>query len=495
MTAITAGTRTARARRASVARPISPVTLLTVYLVLLMAIPQALQFAPLGGVGQPSTMLALALFVLYLPAWLHPASVLDRHRQPVRLTGVLWLFMTLASYVAANQHTLPALELNGADRGLISAAGWLGILLLAADGIDTMNRLQTLIRRVVFGATAMAALGMTQFFTGLNATKYIVIPGLSSQQPFTDLLGRDSFNRPSATAAHPLEFAAVLAVALPLAVHQARYAPPGRLRRRRWLQVAVIAATLPMTVSRTAILGLVAGGIVVLCTWPKRDRRLAYLVSLGAAVVMEGLVHGLLGTIKGLFLGIGSDSSAQERTGAFTHAAPLIASHPWLGQGFGTFLPQNLFYTDDQYLNSLIQTGVIGLLALIGLFLTAWATARRVRRLTADEQTRHLAQCLAASIAVAAVSFATFDALSYEIFTGLTFLLIGCIGALWRLTSSDVAAGRLAPGVPDDRNSARRAGHPGTAGQQHLLAELLQPGDLALPEPDLGDPAAGARTE
>jgi O-antigen ligase len=431
MTAITVGTR---AGAASYGRVISPVTLLTFYLFLLMAIPQALQFAPLGGVGQPSTMLALALFALYLLAWLHPASALARGRQPARLVGMLWLCVILASYVSDN---LSALEVNGADRGLISVAGWLGILLLTADGIDTMDRLRTIISRIVFGVTAMAALGMTQYFTGLNAAKYIVIPGLSSQQPFTDLLGRDSLNRPSATAAHPLEFAGVLAVA-----------QPGWQRRRRWLQVALIGTTLPMTVSRTAIVGLIVGGIVVLSTWPKRDRRLAYVVTLGASVVMEGLVHGLLGTLKSLFLGIGSDSSAQERTGAFTHAAPLLASHPWLGQGFGTFLPQVLFYTDDQYLNSLIQIGVVGLLAMLMLFVTGWATARGTRRLTADPETRHLAQCLAASVAAAAVTFATFDALSYEIMAGLTFMVVGCTGALWRLTRDDVATGRLAPGGP-----------------------------------------------
>ena len=67
----------ARSRRFDV------VTLLTVYLVLLMGIPQALQFAPLGGVGQPSTVLAVILVGIYVLAWLHPASPLYRGRQPI----------------------------------------------------------------------------------------------------------------------------------------------------------------------------------------------------------------------------------------------------------------------------------------------------------------------------------------------------------------------------------------------------------------------------
>ena len=113
---------------------------------------------------------------------------------------------------------------------------------MAADAIDSLERLRTLFRRLVFGATAMATLGIVQFFTGLNAAKYIIIPGLTQQQAYTDVQVRDDFNRPSATAIHPLEFGFVLALILPLAIHQARYAPPGR-RLRRWLQVAAIAST------------------------------------------------------------------------------------------------------------------------------------------------------------------------------------------------------------------------------------------------------------
>jgi O-antigen ligase len=240
---------------------------------------------------------------------------------------------------------------------------------------------------------------------------------------------------------------------LPLAIHQARHAPPG-LRRRRWLQVALIGATLPMTVSRTAIVGLLVGGIVVVCSWPKRDRRLAYLVSLCSALVMEAVIPGLLGTLRGLFLGIGTDASAKERTAAFNLAGPLISHHFWLGKGFGTLLPQIYFFTDDQYLNTLVEIGAIGLLALLTLFVAGWSVARSVRRMTTDEESRHLAQCLAASIAVAAATYATFDALGFEIAAGLTFLLLGVIGALWRLTRDPPAQDAL--GAVSDAPAAAR---------------------------------------
>ena len=441
------------------------VTLLTVYLVLLMAIPAVLVFAPLGGAGGPATVFAAVLFVFYLVTWLRPVPGPvpgpARSPQPVRLAVILFACVILASYVSANRHTLPTLEKNGADRGLISLAGWLGVLLIAADGIDSMDRLRTLVRRVVFGATAMAVLGMTQFFTGLDATKYIKIPGLVALAPFTDVLSRADFNRPAATATHPIEFGAVLAMSLPLAIHQARFAPPGS-RFRRWTQVGLIGMTLPMTVSRSAILGFAVCMIVILPTWPKWDRRVAYVAMLVGLVALFATVHGLSGTIFGLFSNISSDNSTASRTGALSAAGPYVTQHPWFGHGFGTFLPQTYFFTDDQYVNTIIETGVIGLLALLGLFATGWLTARSARRTSVVPEHRDLAQSLAASVAVAAVAFATFDALSFPIAAGLTFLVIGCAGALRRLVRERdpaVDPGLLVSGSEaDDRVSATGTG-------------------------------------
>ena len=97
-------------------------------------------------------------------------------------------------------------------------------MLLAADGIESWDQLQVLLRRLVACVSAIAAIGIAQFATGFNLADYVVIPGLTRQVAFVDLLTRDGINRPSATTAQPLEFAAVLALTLPLALHQARFA-------------------------------------------------------------------------------------------------------------------------------------------------------------------------------------------------------------------------------------------------------------------------------
>ena len=494
------------------------VSLLTFYVFLLMAIPSALVFPPFGGAGSPSTILGAGFFVWYLMSRLHPSSVIGSMRQPFRVAGTALFCAIMAAYVLANLHKLGVLEQNGADRGLIMISGWLGVLLLTADGVDRLDRLKTLLGRIVFGATAMAVLGITQFFTGLNAAKYIVIPGLIDQQPYTDISVRGSVNRPSATAIHPIEFGFVLALVLPIAIHRARYAPPGS-RFRRWLQVALIGTALPMTVSRSAILGLVIALIVILPTWPRRDRWTALVVLVCSLFVLRTFIHGLIGTLRSLFTSIGSDSSTVSRTAAFSHAAPLISAHPLFGVGFGTFMPQILFYTDDQYLNSLIEIGAVGLVALLAVFITGWSLARSARKASTDPEVRHLMQCLAACVAVIIVGFSTFDALYFPMAAGLTFLILGCVGAAWRIVvlqhegtglplSTEVARRRLALGLPvrtvtsagRERAAARAPRQPpggrGDAGEKKWTAGAAdEPSDATMHLPVVPDVAAGAADE
>jgi polysaccharide biosynthesis protein PslJ len=441
-------------------RKFDAVTLLTVYLVLLMAIPYSVVFAPLGGAGGLSTMYAAILLFLFLALWLHQGFHIDRGTQPIRVAGIAFTCSIIAAYVSVNRHLIPSLERNGADRGLIFAAGWLAVLLLAADAIDRPDRLNTMLGRIVAGVTAMAAVGIAEFATGLDVAKYIVIPGFSIQTAPTSVDTRLGFNRPAATAAHPLELATVLAIGLPIALHRARFAPPG-LRLRRWIQVGVIGACLPLTISRAAILGLVVVFLVLLPTWPKAHRRYVYAGLAAAVLGIFVVVPRLISTFFSLFAGSGATASTESRTNAYGSAAAYIAHNPWLGRGFGTFLPQTYFFTDNQYLSTLIETGIIGLLALIALFVTGCFVGRSAYHAAVHPAARDLAQSLVASVAAAFVAFATFDALSFSIAAGLSFLILGCVGAAWRMIRNgqlEAALGDPGGGAPA---TAMAGGQPG----------------------------------
>jgi len=154
-------------------------------------------------------------------------------------------------------------------------------------------------------------------------------------------------------------------------------------------------------------------------------------------VALRALVPGLIGTLTSLVSDIGSDSSTVTRTNDYIVINESFANHPWFGQGFGTYLPQTYRILDNQYLLSLVETGAVGVAALLIVLIAGWVLARSARRASlarGDQETAHLAQCFAASMAVALFSFGTFDAFSFPMVANLAFLVLGCCGALWRLT-------------------------------------------------------------
>lgn len=428
-----ASSKSSRRSISRIPRPpkLGAVALLRTYMVILFIIPAIEVFSPLGAAGGPQTIFSVILFLVYMWAWFDSSAKLDRRYQPIRWVSIILLLIMIASWVSANRHAMPVLERNSADRAIIFAFGWTGVMLIAADAINSLDELLALVRTLVNGVSLVAVVAVIQFFTAKNLADYIRIPGFKQLEPAVDVI-RGSFVRPQATASHPIELGAVLVITLPLALHLAMCASPAK-RRLRWLQVAFIGGTAPLTVSRSAILGLIVIGLVLLPVWHKQQRRIAYGIIVAFTLVTWVAVPGLVGTIRGLFQYVGNDSSTASRGNALAAAGTLIPQHPWLGRGPATLLPQVYFYVDDQYLSSLIETGILGTLALAAVFVAGWLASRNARRISADPEFRHLAQCFAACSAVPALSFATYDALSFPMATGLTFLIMGLVGALWRV--------------------------------------------------------------
>ena len=200
--------------------------------------------------------------------------------------------------------------------------------------------------------------------------------------------------------------------------------------------------SLPMTVSRTAIIGLVVVLAFLLPSWPRRRRRPAYLMTLLGAAAVRVLVPGLLGTILVLFSSASgqSDNSSQARTKDYAGVAPYIKERPWFGRGPATFIPSLYRYTDNYYLLALVEVGVVGVLSVLVIYIVGIRAGRLGRRLSDDEAFRDLGQCFAAAFAVMLVISATFDTLSFPMLSGLFFLLLGCSGAYLGIARSEAAA-------------------------------------------------------
>ncbi|WP_223856970.1 MULTISPECIES: O-antigen ligase family protein [Streptomyces] len=428
-TAVRAGHSRPRRHRGS--RP-DATALLSGYLALAFFIPSNLTLPGLGGVGTPANAYALLCLFWYLAGWLTgrirpPAAI-----RPPRTVMLLLALAVLGSYLANATRGSSQKEVLGADRGLIGLLVWVSLVVLATAGIHDRSRLDVLMRRMVVMGAAVAAIGFHDFFTATNIADGITLPGLQSSVPQIATLDRGSFTRPRSTTAQPLEFGGMLALLLPFAVQQALDPARRTLARwRRWAPVALMGGALPLTVSRTSIIGALLVVLVMVPRWKPERRWAAIGLLCGAVAAFKVVIPGLIGTITALFASFLSngDSSTQARTVKYGAIVPYLQERPLFGRGFGTFTPDLYFFTDNQYMLTLAEMGLVGLAALLLLFLTGIHQGGAIRRLARTENDRELGQAFFASAVVALVISATFDSLSFPMFAGMFFLTLAAGGS------------------------------------------------------------------
>ena len=391
----------------------------------------------LGGLGTPALIVAWGAAVWWLMATLYPESGLRRGRQPIRIALFALIASALVPLGLANRTALVAADSRAADRGLLYLIATAGIALLIADGIHTLERLEVLLRRIVLAASLIAIVGLAEY-----ESKHNFIPTIFDRIPFlsqsraVDFAGAasdfTSIRRVSGTAIHPIEFGVVLAMALPLAAHFALVDRDNRGWRRWWKPVVILMAELTAQ-SRSGILVIIVASLVLLPAWPRAVRRRLYLLAVPALLAGKVIFPGLIGTIRNSFLGVKQDSSYQFRVARYPKIFHFISQRPLFGRGFQTFDAHTFFPVDNQYLMSLIETGIIGTLIFAAMLGTAIALVASARRYAATPEQRLLATALLASVSGVTVAFATFDFFSFAMATGTFFLLIGCSGAMWRI--------------------------------------------------------------
>lgn len=408
------------------------VPMIAVYLVLVNLIPPQLVLPGLGAAGRPA-----GVFMLGLLFWWGCTRLLPSNRAPqfvaIRWAMVVYLMAVMLSMVAAIDRGLPGVESRSMDRQLLVILGFVGLVLVLIDELRSVDDVERVLWWAVVLGGVGAAVGIVQFVVGYDLTQHIRIPGLRENVDPSDIgtRGTGEFARVRGFARHPIEFGVILATLLPIGLSLS--AAGTRARRSTWIATAAIGVAVPLSISRSAILGFGVGMAVYAIGWTWRQRVKAAAIG---AVVMAGfqvVTPGLLGTIRALFENVGTDNSVSGRTEDYSAVGDYIAERPWLGRGPGTFLVDRYRLLDNEYLGTLIEMGLVGLVALGLVFLCSAATAMWLTRHGADERVRSHGRALGATIAIAIVTFATFDALFFPIYSGLLMLMIGCLGALYRL--------------------------------------------------------------
>lgn len=422
------------------------------YVCVLLLVPTRLAFGPLGGSATPAVLVGIALLLLWVGQ-----RLADRERagrNPIVILLVVYVLATLLAYAVGQSTGLLPDEVRAGDRALLVTAAFAGTVLFISDGFRTTGAVARLLRVMVWVAAVLGLAGLVQFVTGFALAEWIRIPGFRiTYDDIGAVQERLGVDRIQAMATHPIEFGVVLAAMLAPALYFAFR------ERAMWIPTAVITLAIPVSGSRSAV---VCAGVVVLLMmpmWRWWQRGIALALLCGAALVIDTVSSGLLASIGELFTGVSADISTRTRVSDYEDVVPYVAQSPLLGRGPGTFLPGRYLILDNQYLLTLVDSGMVGLLALLALLVGAVLSAYllRGRWLASGERSdADLAGALAAGVGTLAVSAAFFDLLSFPMATGLLAVLIGCVGALWRIRAR--RSGTSGVRAPAPAGSSRPAG-------------------------------------
>ncbi|HEV8687467.1 MAG TPA: O-antigen ligase family protein [Gaiellaceae bacterium] len=381
------------------------------------------------------------LMVAFLGAgWM--VSMLVDNRVRLRSSGleaplVLFGFGALASIVVNTGHINALAVQDVVLKKLTFFASFYLILYLIVSVAHSRQLIDWIVKWLVAGGAIVSAFAIYEAWTGFNI--------FSNLQPFIPILDlafapeldvRGSRLRVFASAQHPIALGVAFVMLLPLAVYLAK-----KYRQRRWfLACGVIVLACFSTVSRTTILMLVIVFIVFLRLRPRETKRL-WRVLLPGLIVVHLALPGALGTLQESFFPEGG-LIAEQQAGAGGRGSGRLADvgpslDEWkrqfvLGQGFGTRVVDegriNAMILDNQWLGTLLETGLVGVIAWIWLF-------RRFLKLVNAEARRDrsdrgwLLTALSASVLAYALAMLTYDAWSFIQVTFLLFILLG-VGAV-----------------------------------------------------------------
>lgn len=432
-----------------------PHAVLATYAVLLLALPVNAVFAGFAGSLTPARLVAAGCLLWWLVARVGGQFGLHVAPNPVRRTLLVVPAVLVASHMLALLGGVPLDRLGDADRFIALLVLATGAALLCCDGLGGLRGVQVVAGGIVLGATVSSLAAVVRLVTGFDPRGLAALPGLRLDPFGYGGQIREGVTRGLGMANHPIELAAVCAVALPLALHLVRH---GGRRPLWWVCVALLVIGPWASVSRTGLLGLLVVGAALL------PRVGLVRWALGGLVVVLGLVVArlsqltLLEALQGTVARFGADHSIAARLSDYGYVFDRLLARPIAGQGLGTYLAPPQPFLDNTYLLTTVESGLPGLLALLALLLVpavvlvqVWRRGRArapVGSTWAPERAA-LIDCswaVAASLAVCAAAGLTFDGLRFSQFQCLLLLIIGLAGVVGRL-DREPRASRAATGV------------------------------------------------
>ena len=398
------------------------------------------------------------LAALVLGIWV--VSLLVDPRVRAKTTGfrgplTLILVGTVAS-VAANPGRAQTYE-SYVIKSTMFFVSFVLVLLLIVSVIDNWRDLDRLIRALSWSGAILAVFAIIEYRTGFSPFAHLnkVLPFLK-REGITVEDKRGGHQRPMGSAEHPIALGALFVILAPLTIYLAL-----KETKRWWFATGLLFVAAIASISRTSVVMIAAVILVFVWRRPIQTWRfLPYLIPV--LLALKIVTPGAIGTLRYYFFpahGIVAQESTSrgslESGGRLTDIGPTltqVAAHPTLGIGYGTRIrtgpDANGRILDDQWLGTLLDTGIVGVIGWAWLFSRfLYRTGRAARRDPTLEGWLFVALNASMFSFVAGMFF--FDAFSFIQVTLVMFMLLGFGSVALRL-----------PRVAETRTTRERQSRP-----------------------------------
>ena len=412
------------------------VPILQLFALTIMVIPANTVIQAIGGQGYAAGLVGMFAFAAFIAATFLGLHNPLRHRHPVMAVLCLLWISGLVSYIVMDRASLTVTEVTGADRWLMQLTVITGVALVAAEFLTSMGDIRRVLRALTWGGAFCGLVAALQFWMTVDLAPYLrELPGFSLNTEIS-ALARGTLNRAAGTSLTPIELGVVAGMLLPLAAYLA-ISDTERSLAKRWAPVVLIGLGIPTAVSRSGTVAFVVAASMFVVLMPPRQRLVALCLAPAAIAAVFMSAPGVIGTLSGYFQAGSSDDSVKARLVDYPVVERLVQDSPWFGRGGGTYIPADTTYIlDNQYLHTAVELGLVGLVVLALFFLVPLIAALAARRHSDDPELRLLCSALASAVLAATVCSFFFDSFSFPMFSGVYALVLGLIGACWRLSAS-----------------------------------------------------------
>ncbi len=389
------------------------------------------------------TLLDLALagvFLVYLAKWMTGQD----HRLfvfPATTPILAFMMLALFSFVAGSGNATLTPNLMRKFAGFILN---IALVFVVADHVSSHPKLARLLRVIILGGSAAALLGLTLYFIpvdlaerALNALHIVNYPTGTVLRYIED--NPANALRAIGTSVDPNAFGGLLAIVGALVVPQlATTRPLFGCRWSAWVMFALVAVTIVLTFSRTAMAALLAAILFVI---PLRNRKMLWLLVLAVVLIV---VLTVAPQYSGHFsAGLqGHDLATRMRFGEYKDAFTLIGRYPFFGVGFSAAPDVDIYLgVSSAYLLLAEQMGVVGLAAfMISIAVVlGWSMQHRRAALSDPDLAPQWLGIHAALIAALVIGLLDHYFVNLEFQAAQTFF--------WLLVGMALAATRLAQGL------------------------------------------------